>query len=225
MERRLGGEHVRPGVRANVRAGLALFNDEHYHAAHDPLEAAWLESDRDDDRGRFLQGLVQLTAAVHHARNRNWRGAVGLATSAREYLDGLPETYAGVDVALLRRVLGTLATDPEVVERRPMPYLEHDGERVTCRRLEFDAVALAAQALADERCLDESIVERAVEYVREDREREDALADSSRDESDKLERFVADFASTDDYGIVFQRLAQHVERRDHRASDVDGLFD
>lgn len=221
----MGGERVPVRVRANVRAGLALFNDGYYHAAHDPLEAAWLESDRDDERGRFLQGLVQLTAAVHHARDRNWTGAVGLATSAGEYLADLPSTYGGVDVALVRRVLGTLAADPEVVERRPMPYLDHDGERVTCARLEFDAAALAAEALAEERGLDASVIERAAEYVRQDRERGDALADDSRDESDKLARFVVDFASTDDYGIVFQRLTQHVERRDHRASDVDGLFD
>lgn len=229
MEDDLGTERVRGRVRANVRAGLALFNDGYYHAAHDPLEAAWLESDRDDADGRFLQGLVQLTAAVHHARNRNWTGAVGLASSAREYLDGLSATYAGVDVAFVRRVLATLANDPEVVERRPLPFLDHDGERVTRDRLEFEAAALAAEALAEERGLDETVIERAVEYVHEDRERaarDDELAGRSRDESGKLARFVVDFASADDdYGIVFSRLAQHVERRDHRASDVDGLFD
>jgi predicted metal-dependent hydrolase len=214
-------------VRANVRAGLALFNDGYYHAAHDPFEAAWLESDRDDVDGRFLQGLVQLTAAVHHARGRNWEGAVGLAESAGEYLDDVPDAYAGVDVALVRRVLATLASDPEVVERRPMPWLEHDGERVRRARLEFEAAALAAEALAEERGLDESVIERAAAYVRADRadDAADGL-DRGRDESEKLARFVVDFAAADDdYAVVFSRLRDHVQRRDHRASDVDGLFD
>jgi len=217
------------GVRANVRAGVALFNDGYYHAAHDPLEAAWLESDRDDTDGRFLQGLVQLTAAVHHARDRNWAGCVGLAESAREYLDAVPDAYAGVDVALVRRVLATLATDPEVVDRRPMPALAVDGEHVTRERLELDAAALAAEALAEERGLDESVIERAAAYAREDRERaasDDDAPAGGRNEAAKLERFVVDFATNDDdYDVVYTRLADHVDRRDHRASDVDGLFD
>lgn len=216
-------------MRANVRAGVALFNDGFYHAAHDPLEAAWLESDRDDIDGRFLQGLVQLTAAVHHARNRNWEGCVGLAESGREYLDVVPDAYGGVDVSLVRRVLDSLATDPEVVERRPMPVLAVDDEQVTRDRLELDAAALAAEALAEERGLDESVIERAAAYAREDRERaasDDVIATRGRNEASKLERFLVDFATNDeDYDIVYTRLADHVDRRDHRASDVDGLFD
>lgn len=219
----------RVDVRANVRAGVALFNDGYYHAAHDPLEAAWLESDRDDVDGRFLQGLVQLTAAVHHARGRNWAGCVGLAESAREYLEDVPDAYGGVDVVLVRRVLGTLASDPEVVERRPMPALAVDGERVTRDRLDFDAVVLAAEALAEERGLDESVVERAAAYAREDREREATVGEpaaAGRNQAAKLERFLVDFATADDdYEVVYSRLRDHVDRRDHRASDVDGLFD
>jgi len=215
-------------VRANLRAGLALFNDGFYHAAHDPLEAAWLESDREDADGRLLQALVQLTAAVHHARDRNWTGCVGLAESALAYLDDLDDEYRGVDVALARRVLETLASDPAVVERRAMPAFAFEGERVTRDRLAPDAAALAAAALAEERGLDESVVERAAAYAREDRERQadDDLAASARNEAAKLERFLVDFATADDdYAIVYQRLADHVERRDHRASDVDGLFE
>jgi predicted metal-dependent hydrolase len=208
---------------------VALFNDGFYHAAHDPLEAAWLESDRDDTEGRFLQGLVQLTAAVHHARDRNWTGCVGLAESAREYLTDVPDAYAGVNVVLVRRVLASLATDPEVVERRQMPVLAVDDERVTRERLELDAAALAAEALAEARGLDESVIERAAAYAREDRERaaaDDVIATRGRNEASKLERFLVDFATNDaDYEIVYTRLADHVDRRDHRASDVDGLFD
>lgn len=216
-------------MRANVRAGVALFNDGFYHAAHDPLEAAWLESDRDDTRGRFLQGLVQLTAAVHHARGRNWEGCVGLAESGREYLAAVPDAYGGVDVSLVRRVLDSLVTDPAVVERRPMPVLAVDGEHVTRDRLELDAAALAAEALAEERGLDESVIERAAAYAREDRDRagsDDVIATRGRNEAAKLERFLVDFATNDeDYDIVYTRLADHVDRRDHRADDVDGLFD
>jgi hypothetical protein len=215
-------------VRTNLRAGLALFNDGYYHAAHDPWEDAWLDSDRDDVDGQFLQGLIQLTASVHHARDRNWTGAVGLAESAREYLTGVPDLHRGVDVALVRRVLDTLATDPEVVERRPMPWLTHHGDRVTRDDLDFDAIALVADALADERDLDDTVIERAIKYARDDRERggNEQLATDKRDESGKLARFVRDFATTDDdHDVIYARLQDHVSRLDDRASDVDGLFE
>jgi len=52
-----------------LRAGIAIHNAGHYHAAHDAWEDEWLELDDGSDE-RLLHGLIQFTAAIHHARNR-----------------------------------------------------------------------------------------------------------------------------------------------------------
>ncbi len=70
-------------VRDHLRAGVAIYNAGAYRAAHGAWESKWLSLDRGGDDERFLHGLIQFTAAVHHARDGNDSGAVGLARSAR----------------------------------------------------------------------------------------------------------------------------------------------
>lgn len=232
-----GGERSDEGVRATggdadrdeddaarrLRAGVVLYDGGEFHAAHDPWEAHWLAlGDRTDaaDDGperRFFQGLVQTTAAVHHARGRNWAGATGLATSALDYLDGLGETYRKVALAPVRTYLRTLATDPEVVERGPPVRLTVAGRALSAEDLSFDALVVAVRALAEEYGYDERVVERAVAYARAD-----------LDEGRATSAFVAllyDFVEGRNRALVFRRLGEHVDRRDHRESDVAGLFD
>ena len=67
----------------SLRAGVAIYNAGAYRAAHGAWESRWLSLERDTDDERFLHGLIQFTAAVHHARDGNDSGAVGLARSAR----------------------------------------------------------------------------------------------------------------------------------------------
>ena len=200
-----------------VRAGVAVYNAGEYHAAHDAWEGTWLELPRDSDDERFLHGLIQFTAAVHHARRRNWAGACGLAESGREYLDGLPADYRGVNVGEVREYLRRLGADPERVERaRPIP-LTVDGAAVTPADLDFEAAAVAAPALAETGEYDEAVVERGVELAREER----AAGTQTR-----FIALVMDFAADPDRrGLVYRRLADHVERRERRADDVEGLFD
>ena len=69
-------------MREHLRAGIAVYNAGEYHAAHDAWEDYWLDLERGTDDERLLHGLIQFTAAVHHAEERNWEGAVGLAESA-----------------------------------------------------------------------------------------------------------------------------------------------
>jgi len=205
-------------MEAHLRAGLGIFNAGDFHAAHDAWEDYWLALDRGTDDERFLHGLIQFTAAVHHASDRNWGGATGLANSACEYLDGLGDEYRGVDLTVVRSYLSTLGSDPEVFERRPPPLLSHGGIEVRLSDLEFEAAAVAAEVYAEERDYDEAVVERAVEY---------ASADvAAGRETSEFVTFVLDFARDAEHrGIVFQRLAEHVERREQREADVEGLFD
>ena len=201
-----------------VRAGVAIFNAGGYHAAHDAWEDRWLELERGSDDERFLHGLIQFTAAVYHARNRNWSGATGLTESAGEYLSGLPDGYRGVNVGAVRTYLRRLGADPELIERRRPPRLTHDGAALEPADLDFEAAALAAGVLAEESAeYDEEVVERAVEFAREER------AEGTRT---RFIAFVMDFAGdAARRPVVYQRLREHVERRETRRRDVEGLFD
>jgi hypothetical protein len=203
---------------AHLRAGIAIYNAGGYHAAHDAWEDHWLDLESGTDDERFLHGLIQFTAAVFHARNGNWSGATGLAESANEYLDGLGGEYRGVDVAAVREFLATLARDAERIERGPPLALTHDGRTLLPPDLDFEATAVAAVVLADEHGYDEAVLEQAATYARADLD--DGAAESP------FVTFLFDFVrNPENRGIIAQRLGEHVQRRQHRESDVEGLFD
>lgn len=199
-----------------LRVGIALYNAGHYHAAHDAWEPVWLDLHDGDDE-RLLHGLIQYTAAIHHARTRNWAGATGLAASAREYLSGLPASYRGVDLAPIRRTLRTLADDPEWIERARPPLLTHRGESVSPADLDTEESLVAAPILASAGGYDAALVERACGYARE------AL------ETGKSDPFLAlctDFVREPTHrDLVYGRLSDRVSRRRSRERDVEGLFD
>ncbi|WP_049928642.1 DUF309 domain-containing protein [Halopiger goleimassiliensis] len=200
-----------------LRAGTAVFNDGYYHAAHDAWEDRWLDLESGTDDERLLHGLIQFSAAVHHAREGNWVGATGLADSAGDYLAGLSADHRDVRLPPIRAFLETLAADPELIERRRPPVLEHDGDAPTLADLGFEPTAIAAVVLGEELGYDPEPLEAAREYARSD------LA-AGEDDS----RFISllfDFVREDDHrGIVYRRLTQHVGRRQSREADVDGLF-
>ena len=202
----------------HLRAGIAVYNAGNHHAAHDAWEDHWLDLDADTADERLLHGLIQFTAAVHHAHRANWLGLRGLAESAGAYLATLPADYRGVNVAEVRSYLARLAADPEHVERVAPPALRYEGRRLLLEDLDFAAAAIAALVYAEEGEYDGETIERAVAYARED------LAEGRG--TSRFVTFVMDFARDPaNRGIVHQRLAGHVGKRDHRREDVDGLFD
>ncbi len=191
-----------------LRAGIALYNAGRYLAAHEPLETKWLEAPR-GERDDCLQGLIQATAAVHKSRTGNRSGAIGLAESAVEYLEGCDQ----VDVDPLRVWLGRLASDPGLAKRERPPEIELDGTVVTVDDLRFPAAALAARALAETD--DDEVLASAVEYAEADLE---AGAGTS-----PFVTLTLDYVRTRD-PVVRQRLEEHVERRRSRDADVEDLF-
>lgn len=210
-------------MEAHLRAGIAVFNAGGYHTAHDCWEDYWLDLESGSDDERFLHGLIQYTAAVHHARNRNWGGATGLAESAGEYLSVLTDEYRGVDIAAVRAYLDTLLSDPEVIERRRPLQLTHDGVVVGPADLEFEATAVAAEALAEARG-DEELLEQAIEFARADI---DGTAEPDRGETDsRILPLVFDYVrEPDSRSLIARRLQQHSERRQAKVDDVAGLFE
>lgn len=202
-----------------LRAGAAVYNAGEHHAAHDAWEDHWLDLESGTDDERFLHGLIQFTAAIYHARRRNWSGATGLAESATEYLGDLDPAYRSVNVGDVRTYLQKLAADPELIERRRPLELRHRGDVVTPGDLSFDAAAIAAEVLAEEYDrYDETVIGAAIEYANDERD-----DDTGRTTFVGL---VLDFAAESERrDLVYNRLRQHVERRQARDDDVKGLFD
>ena len=200
---------------AHLQAGVAIYNAGRYHAAHDAWEDHWLDLASGTDDERFLHGLIQFTAAVHHAETGNRAGATGLADSAREYLDGLGETYRGVNVGAVRRYLGALGRDPTVGE--PLA-LTHDGVALSLDELGFEATAVAAAVLAEADGHDEMLFETAAAYARAD-------IDDERTASPFVTLLFDFVREPDNRDIVAQRLGEHTRRRQHRDDDVAGLFE
>jgi predicted metal-dependent hydrolase len=206
-------------VRAHLRGGVAVFNEGEYHAAHDAWEDRWLDLEDGTDDERFLHGLIQYTAAVHHAVEGNEEGAVGLAESAAEYLDGLGPTHREVALEPVREALSALAEDPTPLsgDAEP-PRLEHDCEAPTYEDLGFEATMVAAEVLAEESGYDPAPVERATRYARED-------LSLGYDDSEFVSLLFDFVREPQDRGVIHDRLSGHVAKRARRESDVDGLFD
>lgn len=191
-----------------ARVGVALYNTGRYLAAHEPLEELWLESpagERDD----CLQGLIQASAAIHKARRGNDAGAAGLAESAIDYLDDC----SGVDVDALRAWLERVAADPGVSRDDDPPELRLDGGAVGIYDLTPPEVVAAAEAVAETE--DGDLLYKAVGYA--ERDLEDGNPTSP------FVTLTLDYIR-DPTPIVRQRLTEHVERRETRESDVEGLF-
>jgi hypothetical protein len=201
---------------AVLRAGVAIYNAGYYHAAHDAWEDEWLDCGVGDDE-RLLHGLIQFTAAVHHARERNWTGAVGLCESAGGYLRGLPAEYRGVNVDTVRSYLDALGSDPERIERAAPPRLTYDGDALRLGDLDAPAGVEAGVVLGEHAGYDEDVFEDGARYARE------GLADGDLNEFGVL---LCDFVTeTEQRALVATRLRQHVQRRQRRENDVSGLFE
>jgi hypothetical protein len=196
---------------------MAIYNAGEFHAAHDAWEDSWLDLDRGTDDELLLHGLIQFTAAIHHATEENREGASGLAASARGYLDGL-EGYRGVNVGEIRDSLESVVGDPTDIEPADPPELTVEGVPPALDTAEFEVCAIAARVLAEEYGYDEELLDSAIEYARRD------LA-----EGEATSRFVTgvlDFARDSDHrGIVVRRLGEHVDRREARNADLEGLFE
>lgn len=83
-----------------LAAGLACYRNKEFFEAHEHWEDVWNEL-RDPEKS-FLQGLIQVTVAMHHYQSGNTAGAVSLLRRALRRLEACPECFGGIDVAMLR---------------------------------------------------------------------------------------------------------------------------
>ena len=76
--------------------GVELFNTGQFYACHDTLEALWMESTEPDKS--FYQGILQISVALYHLGNSNFRGAIMLLGEGSNRLARYPSIYCEVDV-------------------------------------------------------------------------------------------------------------------------------
>lgn len=202
-------------MEAALRAGIAAFNAGHFHAAHDAWEELWLELEAETADERFLHGLIQFAAAVHHATTGNDEGARGLADSAGVYLAGLSDPYRDVSLGEVRRCLETIEREGVAVDPDEIPQLSHAGERVEFEDLTREERWIAARLLAEDReGADVDTIRWAIDRAR------------AAEPGSRYDLLVADFVTeADRRGLVYDRLARHVARDRAREADVDSLFD
>ncbi len=83
--------------------GVDLFNRRYYWEAHEAWEAVWHTCDKSATHGLFIQGLIQISAALLRWHMGTERGARKLHREGRRKLDHAvresPEDYMGVPVA------------------------------------------------------------------------------------------------------------------------------
>ena len=84
-----------------LQAGLAAYRTGHYFEAHERWEDVW-RVERDPLTRDFVQGLIQLAAAMHKlVHQHNAVGALRLLDRARGHLAAAPPDAGELDVARL----------------------------------------------------------------------------------------------------------------------------
>ena len=82
-----------------LRTALELFNSGAYFDAHEHLEAEWLHAPRVERF--FLQSLIHMAVAWHHATTGNTEGALRQLDKGLRKLAGYLPVRHGVDTARL----------------------------------------------------------------------------------------------------------------------------
>ncbi|MBT9283122.1 MAG: DUF309 domain-containing protein [Hydrogenibacillus schlegelii] len=121
-----GGPAADPGRdrAAALATYVALMAEGRYFDAHEALEDVWRARGRDP----FLQALIQIAAAYHHAARGNRRGAGRLLATARAHLRRAADVPEGWSKAALFEAIDAaerLLQDPTATgahDRWPLPF-------------------------------------------------------------------------------------------------------
>ncbi len=81
--------------------GIDLFNAGYWWEAHEVLEELWIQCGRTTQVARFLQGIIQVSAALLKFSISNPRGAKRLKSRALEKLELHSGVFLGIDVDVL----------------------------------------------------------------------------------------------------------------------------
>jgi uncharacterized protein len=92
------GGAPQPDATRTFREGVAAYQRGDYYEAHEHWEVLW-RIEPEGQRRRFLQGLIQVAAALHKLLSmKSVPGATRLFERARGHLVGVPEGMGGLSV-------------------------------------------------------------------------------------------------------------------------------
>lgn len=101
--------------------GLRRYNAGEFFEAHEAWESVWLTAPQPEKT--FLQGLIQVTVAMHHLSRNNLLGAIRLLTAALRKLEPHVPYFCSISVQFLcddiRVCLHSLTGDPPVAQLPP----------------------------------------------------------------------------------------------------------
>ena len=112
--------------------GLNLLNAGHYYEAHEPLEEAWMQAP--ELEGYLYRVMLQISIAYLQVERSNFKGALKMVLRMNQWLDPLPDSCRGVDVAEVRSNIEAFASALEAAgpegmstlheHLRPIPLLD-----------------------------------------------------------------------------------------------------
>ncbi len=106
---------------------IEQFNHQQFYACHDTLEALWIEATEPDKT--FYQGILQISVALYHLGNLNWRGAVILLGEGMNRLQRYPASFSGIDVdQLLAESAVLLAKLQEIGQDRIADWIADNNQ-------------------------------------------------------------------------------------------------
>lgn len=104
-------------LRRAVVHGVRLFNAEAYHDSHDCFEDEWFNYGSGTTESAFLHGMVQVAAGAYkRAEHGDDAGMHSLFETARQYLEGVPRNFYGVDVDGVRAAIEAALTEPSRID-------------------------------------------------------------------------------------------------------------
>lgn len=80
--------------------GLDCYRSSQFFLAHEHWESVWLRLEEPEKS--FLQALIQTTAAFHHLKAGNSRGALSLLRRALRRFDLCGDSFGGIALATFR---------------------------------------------------------------------------------------------------------------------------
>lgn len=101
------------------------FDAGEYFEAHEVWEDLWNEAN--GPRHAFLQGLIQIAVALHHARNGNYKGPHKLFARALDYLKKGESDSKPIDLDKLRDFVLDFELAIQAIEAgkdEPLPYFK-----------------------------------------------------------------------------------------------------
>lgn len=110
-----------PSASDAFRWGADLFNHGYYWEAHEAWEPLWRSTDRSAPAGRFLKGLILLSASGVKIRQGKLPAALRHARRAAHLLRDVEQARGQRFAAALGMPLGELAARAEVAAMRAPP--------------------------------------------------------------------------------------------------------